>query len=294
MPKISVKKNFQKFINNLDIDDFVVNNINNRYKKVTKQINNDFWEINSENMHSFYVGSYGRGTAIDTKNIDIIVELPWNQYIKYDSCSGNGQYTLLRAIEDSLKKVYKIARIGCEGQVVIIDFKDGVIFKVIPTFKIDNTTSVYPDTHDSGKWVYIEPKAQVTAFNNANSESNNNLRRLCRMARSWNRNVNLGLTGILIDTMAYHFISSYEYKDKPLDYYDRMSRDFFKYIYEHADDVYWIIFGDNARFKPKIPFKQEAMEAYEVSLGAISAYKREYSYTGNMKWREIYGTKFPL
>ena len=50
--------------------------ISTRYKRVTRAINSEFWNSSSEIAHSLYVGSYGRGTAIDTSDIDILVELP--------------------------------------------------------------------------------------------------------------------------------------------------------------------------------------------------------------------------
>ena len=49
--------------------------ISTRYKAVTKAINREFWNSQSDKEHSLYVGSYGRGTAIDTSDVDILVEL---------------------------------------------------------------------------------------------------------------------------------------------------------------------------------------------------------------------------
>ena len=43
--------------------------ISMRYKRITKAINEEFWNSTSETAHSMYVGSYGRGTAIDTSDI---------------------------------------------------------------------------------------------------------------------------------------------------------------------------------------------------------------------------------
>ena len=62
-----------------------------RYKRITKAINAEFWNVDSETAHSRYVGSYGRGTAIDTSDIDILVELPRTEYERYDAHKGNGQ-----------------------------------------------------------------------------------------------------------------------------------------------------------------------------------------------------------
>lgn len=47
-----------------------------RYKTITKAINSEFWNSVSETQHSLYVGSYGRGTAIDTSDLDVLVQLP--------------------------------------------------------------------------------------------------------------------------------------------------------------------------------------------------------------------------
>ena len=44
-------------------------NISSRYRTVTKAINQEFYDSGSEIKHSLYVGSYGRGTAVDTSDI---------------------------------------------------------------------------------------------------------------------------------------------------------------------------------------------------------------------------------
>ena len=49
--------------------------ISERYKRITKVINREFWNSVSEIDHSLYVGSYGRGTAIDTSDLDVLIEL---------------------------------------------------------------------------------------------------------------------------------------------------------------------------------------------------------------------------
>lgn len=64
--------------------------ISRRYHSITSAINKSFWNISSDTQHSFYVGSYGRGTAINTSDLDILVELPEDEYLKYDVVKGNG------------------------------------------------------------------------------------------------------------------------------------------------------------------------------------------------------------
>lgn len=83
MGKISVYADFETFCKNLRMSDTPVKNVQDRYHSITKRVNLDYWSSSSETTHSRYVGSYGRGTSIYTSDIDIIVELPWSEYIRY-------------------------------------------------------------------------------------------------------------------------------------------------------------------------------------------------------------------
>ena len=69
--------------------------VSQRYRRITRAVNSEFWGSTSETTHSLYVGSYGRGTAIDTSDIDMLVELPREEYNRYDALKGNGQSRLL-------------------------------------------------------------------------------------------------------------------------------------------------------------------------------------------------------
>ena len=71
--------------------------ISKRYCTVTSAMNREFWNITSDRQNSIYVGSYGRGTAIDTSDIDILMSLPESYYNQFNSVYGNGQSRLLQA-----------------------------------------------------------------------------------------------------------------------------------------------------------------------------------------------------
>lgn len=45
------------------------------------------------------MGSYGRRTAINTSDLDILVLLPESEYSQFDSLKGNGQSRLLQAVK---------------------------------------------------------------------------------------------------------------------------------------------------------------------------------------------------
>ena len=86
-----------------------------RYKHITKAINIEFWDSMSETDHSFYVGSYGRNTAIDTSDIDILVELPKDIYERFDAHKGNGQSRLLQAVKGAIESAYPRSKVHADG-----------------------------------------------------------------------------------------------------------------------------------------------------------------------------------
>ncbi len=109
--------------------------ISTRYKRITKAINIEFWNTNSEIAHSRYVGSYGRGTAVSTSDLDVLMELPNNEYDHFTSLTGNGQSRLLQAVKDSILETYPTTDVKGDGQVVIVKFSDGMKFEILPTFR---------------------------------------------------------------------------------------------------------------------------------------------------------------
>lgn len=294
MGSISVSNDFSRFCSNLRLSDTVVSNIKTRYHAITKRINQDFWGSDSDTSHSLYAGSYGRGTCIYTSDVDIVVELPWSYYTKYNDYSGNGQSALLQAVKNSLQKTYSSSSVSADGQVVDINFSDGVKFEVVPAFRyLDDSGYCYPDTNNGGSWKSMNPKAEIDALNLQNTLSNKNLKRLCRMIRAWNSNHLVLMSGILIDTIAYQFIQDYQYADKSYMFYDWMSRDFFKYLLDNSDKAYWLKPGSNERVYKKYGFKSDAEKAYNKCLEALEDYNKDYAYSWHQVWREIYGTKFP-
>ena len=124
---------FSTFCSNIQVSSGVT--ISSRYKAITRRLNTDFWNTTSDISHSLYVGSYGRNTAIQGfSDLDMVFELPSSLYFQYDKHTGNGQSALLQAVRNSMQKTYKTSSIGGDGQVVVVNFKDGITFEVVPVF----------------------------------------------------------------------------------------------------------------------------------------------------------------
>ncbi|WP_265331913.1 SMODS domain-containing nucleotidyltransferase [Pseudomonas putida] len=80
-------------------------NISTSYKQITKCLNGHYWDSDSDILHCRQVGSYGRHTAIDgVSDLDMLFELPWSVYERFNAYESNGQSSLLGEIKKKTKR----------------------------------------------------------------------------------------------------------------------------------------------------------------------------------------------
>lgn len=217
--------------------------IASRYRTVTKAINREFWNSTRETTHSLYVGSYGRNTAINTSDIDILIEIPEDEYNRYSYSKGNGQSRLLQAVKNAIENTYSRSNIRADGQVVKIDFSDEMKFEVLPAFPQTSwsgaVTYKYPDTNMGGNWRTTNPKSEQKAMKDKNNSSNGLLCATCKHIRTIRDEYysSYHLSGILIDSFVYVAMdgwrftngdggsssSTKSYEQVLLDYYNQIS-----------------------------------------------------------------------
>lgn len=163
--------------------------ISERYKRITKAINRAFWNSESDSDHSLYVGSYGRRTAIDTSDLDVLIELPKAEYERYDAYKGNGQSRLLQAVKEAVLTTYPNSYVKPDGQVIKVHFTDGMKFELLPAFPNYNFwgeplgTYTYADTNNGGNWKATNPKAEQQKMKELNASSNGLLFDTCKKIR---------------------------------------------------------------------------------------------------------------
>jgi len=168
--------------------------------------------------HSIYVGSYGRGTAINTSDLDVLIQLPDSEFNRFSSMYGNGQSRLLQAVKNAILDTYPNTDIKSDGQVVVVSFTDGMRFEILPAFKVQNywgydETYRYPDTHMGGNWMTTNPKAEQNAMKQKNSSTNGLLYETCKHIR-YIRDTKYSsyhLSGILIDSFVYEAMGGWHF-----------------------------------------------------------------------------------
>ncbi|NCS39276.1 MAG: nucleotidyltransferase [Microcystis aeruginosa BS13-10] len=292
---MSIANQFSQFCENLRVPQATRSSISDRYENITKRLNRDFWESESKTLHSLYVGSYGRRTAVrGFSDLDVLFKLPYEIYKKYNSYQHNGQSALLQAVKQSLKKTYSTTDISGDGQVIVINFNDDISFEIVPCFSNPDNSFTYPDSNNGGSLKTTDPIPEIATIKENNELTNKNLIRLCRMTRAWRNKWNVPMGGLLIDTLANNFLINWKYKEKSYMYYDWMSRDFFAYLSnQNPQKEYWLAVGSKQYIHRKGNFEYKAKQSYKLALEAIEYESKGMNYSAAQKWREIYGTDYP-
>lgn len=283
---MSISEMFCELLTNLAVDN--ADQISLRYGEITASLNKKFRDTESETANSLRVGSYGRWTAIKgISDLDMVYIIPkgkWNNY------KNGKQSQLLNDTRDAIKDRYPNTTVLVDRLVVRVLYNNFHV-EAQPVFEQEDGSFEYPDTYNGGSWKITKPREEIKAMSEFNTQKNENLRRLCKMARAWKNKHGVGMGGLLIDTLAHNFlVSTNEYDTKSFLYYDWMSRDFFKYLADQPDQDYYAALGSGQRVRVKKKFQKKAEKAYNLCLEAIEAGTEGCAYD---KWKKVYGRPFP-
>jgi len=292
---MGVGEDFQTLCANLAVSSAARRSISDRYELITRRLNLEYWNTDSRTAHSFYTGSYGRGTAIGSvSDIDMLMRLPYEVYTRINQHQGNGQSALLQEVRRAIQKTYSVTDVGADGQVVTVPFNDGITFEVLPAFVNDDGSYTFPDSNTGGSWRSTNPKPEIEAIDAMDKQCNYNLKMLCRMGRAWKLQWSVPIGGLLIDTLAHYFIRTYTHRDKSFLYYDLFSRDFFDYVRQQSEtQQYWLSPGANQYVHRTGLFEYKATRCYNIAADACGYQGEKYGWTAKQRWREIYGSAFP-
>lgn len=284
---MSVSEMFSEFLSNLVISNTPT--ISMRYRELTKALNKEFRNTESETANCLQVGSFGRKTGINgISDLDMLYVMPKAKWDDYNV--KGGQSRLLSHARDAILERYPRTKVRVDRLVVTVTYADFHV-EVQPVFEQDDGSYKYPDTKNGGSWKITKPRAEMDAIAELNQAKNSNLRRLCKMVRAWRNKHGVVMGGLLIDTLVYNFLeSTTEYDTRSFMYYDRLSRDFFKYLSELPIQTEYAAPGSRQRVKVKRKFQNKAQTAYDLCLDAIKA---ENQSNVNEKWKKVFGRSFP-
>ncbi|WET50268.1 hypothetical protein PYS58_03850 [Chryseobacterium indologenes] len=286
---------FENFSTNLLIGSPLRSTISIRYLSICKRLNKDFWGLDDNTTGGRYIGSFGRNTATGwVSDIDMLFEMPRTLYQSYNSYIGNGQSAFLQAVKNAIAKTYPNTTLKGDGQIVSIKFTDGMEIEVLPVFKNDDGSYTFADSNGGGSWKTTNPIPEINTIGSGDIATNYNLRPLCRMTRAWKDNCHVPIKGLLIDTLAYRFLTNWEHRNKSYLYYDLMCRDFFEYLKNQPQNqLTWSAIGSYQTINNPENFQYKSTIAYNKAKEAIKYQNDSMEWSAKQKWKEIYGNRFP-
>lgn len=288
---MSIGEEFKEFCGRLVIDK--PRSIIIRYQTITRRLNLDYRQLDKKIGNSMLIGSYGRGTAIrGCGDIDMIYRMPELLFDRYRR-QANGQSDLLHDLRKSLQQDFPDVAISADGHAVAIPPTDDLAFRIVPVFLEKSRGYIYPDSSLNGSWKLMSPTSEIEAVSEMNNRSNGNLRWLCRMMRAWKHKWRVPMNGLAIDSLAYRFMSDWRFSDKPVLYYDWMSRDFFRFMEERPENEGLVIAGSGQRIQGQGNFQVKAASCRKLAEEAINFGSSGYDAIARNKWREIYGDFYP-
>lgn len=277
---------FDKIFDNLKISN--KKEIRNRRDEITKALNREFRDSDSESDNRLMVGSWGRHTAIDgVSDLDLLYILPSSLWDDYHIVDGTKK--VLSKVKQAIVTHYSRTDIRVNQLVVVVNFKN-YKFEVQPVFEQEDGSFLYPDTY-SDSWKTTKPRDEIKTISDLDTASNGNARKICKLSRAWNNKHEVMMGGLLIDTMAWRFLNDNDEYFNATNHPDYMIRDFFKYLSNLPKQEFWNAPGSNQRVKVKKNFQVKAAEAYKLCCVAIDESDEDKSYK---KWREVFGIFVPL
>jgi len=277
---------FGEFLANLAIDN--TETISLRYGELTAALNREFRDTESKTANTLQVGSFGRKTGIKgISDLDMLYIMPKSEWDTYED---NRQLALLQDVKAVVLNRYPESDSRVDRLVVTITYKDFHV-ELQPVFEQADGSFKYPDTKNGGTWKITKPRDEIKAVADLDAEKNSNPRRLCKMARAWRNKHGVGMGGLLIDTLAYNFLSSTtDYDTISFHHYDQFNRDFFAYLSELPKQGYYAAPGSMQHVKVKKAFQSKAKKAYRLCVEAIEAAGTQGV---NDKWKRVFGRPFP-
>lgn len=283
---------FSDFANSLEIDN--TEEIDKRVGRITKRLNEAYWESESNEDHRYVVGSLGRTTAVKgVSDLDLLFVLPKELKQQYDNREGNIQSQLLQDIKKEIKKTYPYTIVRGDGQVVVVTFTSvNFIAEVCPAFERSDGAFDYPDSNDGGSWKRTDPLPEIEESIKTTNDTNNNYRYICNMIRAWKNNSGFKFGGLLIDTLVYRFLEEYDdYKEATFENYLQLFKDLFYFLKtRNKEQKYWFALGSNQKvYNKKGTFVSRATKAYNKIEGLTEESEDLYEIL-----QEIFGDFFPV
>ncbi|CAJ3408193.1 DNA polymerase beta domain-containing protein region [Burkholderia pseudomallei] len=290
---IHVTSRFSQFLVNLQLT--TAQDADGRRKKagVVSCLNSAYYGSNSEFDNSFYIGSWGKGTAIrPPRDVDVYFVLPPAAYGRFGAYAYNPQSALLQEVKRVLQRSYPTTtNIRGDGPVVLVGFESYSV-EVVPVFFVGDFRYWVCDTKNGGSYKQTAPWAEIVHIENADTRNANNLRPLIRMLKSWQACCSVPIKSFHLELLAVDYLDQSQWRFKSIFWYDWVVRDFFLYMISRAN-TFAIAPGTGEYMWLGETWKSKAESAYVRAAKASSYEAQNMMIAAGEEWQKIFGSDIP-
>ncbi len=287
----TVAERFNKFLSNIQLTSKQTEDAKTKYNGVCKKLHDHYYTSSYDGSTKLLVGSYGKNTAIaPPTDIDVLFIMPYKEFNRYNSYSGNGQSQLLQDIKNILLEKYPDTYMRGDGQVVMVNFVSYNV-EVIPAFLLKNGNYYIPDAHSGGSWKKTSPKSEMENLTSSNKRTNGNTIKLIKMIKAWKYHCNVPIKSLVIELRAINFLSKWKYYDKPSIYYDWMIKDFLEELLDYVDGSCKIP-GIDEKINYGDEWESKARSALNRAKKACEFESKKDYISATQEWKKLFGDRF--
>jgi hypothetical protein len=290
---MATAQRFNRFLNNIHLTSGDREDAARKYSGVAGKLHSHYYSTPYTGSTKLLIGSYAKHTSVrPPRDVDVLFLMPYEQYARYDSYSGNGQSQLLQDIKTILQERYSTTdKIRGDGQVVVVPFQGGHTVELLPAWTTKNDKYLIPDTHGGGSWKVVDHKAEIANVANSDTRSDGNTRNLIQMMKTWQAECNVPIKSLVLELRAVNFLASWANYDKSTSYYDWMVRDFFGELITKANS-YCTIPGIEERCYYGDGWLSRAESAHQRAIKACEYETSDNDSLARTEWRKIFGSRY--
>ena len=290
---IHVVSRFSRFLSNIQLtagqqsDGYIKKN------GVIGCLNRAYYGSSSGSDNSFFVGSWGKNTAIrPPRDVDVYFTLPAEVYYRFNAYTSNKQSALLQEVKTILQRSFPTTtNIRGDGPVVLVDFGSYSV-EVVPAFELEGSRYLVCDTKNGGSYKETAPRYETVHINKADERNADNLRPLVRMLKTWQAYCSVPIKSFHLELLAIEYLEQSLWRNRSILWYDWLVRDFFDYMIRRAN-MYISIPGTSELMWLGDSWKTRAQSAYTRAIYACAYDEQNLMLLAGYEWQKIFGTDIP-
>lgn len=292
-PWIAVRERFRQFHGNLALTTLQQTDGHTKRFNVVSCLNRAYYGRSSDTDNSFFVGSWGKGTAIrPPRDVDIYFLLDVPVYNRFQGHIWNRQSALLQEVKDVLTETFPNTDMRGDGQVVMVNFGSYNV-EVIPAFQLTTQGRYWIcDTNDGGSYKETSPWDEVDHLEKVDSANARNLRPLIRMLKAWQAWCSVPIKSFQLELLAAEFIAESPWRLYDWFFFDWIMRDFFAYLYGRANGTVYVP-GTLEPIALGYDWQSRALSAYQRALKACDFEQHNRVAEAGDEWQKIFGLDVP-